>query len=153
LCRDVRNECIKWQAEVKLESSWKTDIFIVTILDAGKRAVGSCSGLKLQRDNIIPIWEVDMTKRKRIVWFWNKNFRSVKMENFRVQEHDRMLTFTDMSKLFTLLSWTILAFGLKLWLHISIRGNNIGTSPCKRNAREEAADIAHPREDEFTSCP
>jgi uncharacterized protein with PQ loop repeat len=75
------------------------------------------------------------------------------MENLGVQEHHRILTFTDMSKLFTLPSWTILAFGLKLWLHISIRGNNIGISPCNRNAREEAADIAHPREDEFTSCP
>jgi hypothetical protein len=63
------------------------------------------------------------------------------------------LALTDISGLSTSPTWTIRAFGLKLWLHISTRGNNIGISPCRRNALEDAADIAHPREDECTSCP
>jgi hypothetical protein len=93
------------------------------------------------------MWRAKMIARS------NKIFRSMYMENSDVEEHLRILALTDMSELFTLPSWTILAFGLKLWLHISIRGSSIGISPCKRNAREDAADIAHPREDEYTSCP
>lgn len=85
----------------------------------------------------------------------NKNCLK-EIQNFmgsEVHKQFRILALTDISGLSTFPSWTILAFGLKLWLHISIRGNSIGISPCKRNARVDAADIAHPREDEFTSCP
>lgn len=82
-----------------------------------------------------------------------QDFQVYKIKNSEMEEYHRLLALTDMSELFTFPSWTILAFGSKLWLHISIRGNSIGISPCKRNAREEEADIAHPREDEFTSCP
>ncbi|GER29820.1 glucokinase [Striga asiatica] len=51
---------------------------------------------------------------------------------------------------------------MKLWLHISIRGSNMGTStgvpsacllPYKRNALDETADIAHPSADASISCP
>lgn len=59
-------------------------------------------------------------------------------------------------------SWIIRAFELKLWLHISIRGSIMGTLfgvpsvrflPCKRNALDETAAIAHPRDDASTVWP
>jgi len=54
------------------------------------------------------MWRAKMIARS------NKIFRSMYMENSDVEEHLRILALTDMSELFTLPSWTILAFGLKL---------------------------------------
>lgn len=59
-------------------------------------------------------------------------------------------------------SWIISPFGLKLWLHISMSGSIIGilmrvpsgsSFPYNRKARDDTADIAHPRDDVSTSWP
>ena len=59
-------------------------------------------------------------------------------------------------------SWMIRAFELKLWLHISMRGSIMGTLVgvpsvrfllYKRNALDETAAIAHPRDDASTVWP
>lgn len=72
------------------------------------------------------------------------------------------LAFTSICVFHLFFSWIISEFGLKLWLHISMSGSIIGTLvqdpsgssfPYNRNARDETADIAHPREDESTSWP
>lgn len=72
------------------------------------------------------------------------------------------LAFIDIFRMFVFCSWKIRALGVKLWLHISMSGSSIGmsfflsllrTSPCNLKAREDTADIAQPRDDEFTSWP
>lgn len=72
------------------------------------------------------------------------------------------LTFTSIFAFSAPWLWIILAFGQKLWLHMSIKGNIIGTfslipseclSPRKRKALDDAADIAHPREAASMSWP
>lgn len=82
-------------------------------------------------------------------------------ESERERDNDK-LAFTSIFGFPVTFSWRISAFGLKLWLHISMSGSIIGmlmwvpsasSFPYNRKARDETADIAHPRDDESTSWP